>query len=65
MNSAVRGLMLPEGGTMKKKKRVLDPGKETRRRARKTGMTAGTTRVIPDKRKKGEKHRKRWMEEDT
>lgn len=60
----MRGLMLPEGGTMKKKKRVLDPGKEARRRARKTGIAPATTRVILDKRKKSEKHKKRWMEEE-
>lgn len=61
----MRGLMLPEGGTMKKKKRVLDPGKEARRRARKTGIAPGTTRVIPDKRKRSEKHKKRWMEQES
>lgn len=61
----MRGLMLPEGGTMKKKKRVLDPGKEARRRARKTGTAPASTRVILDKRRKREKHKKRWIAEES
>ena len=50
---------------MKKKKRVLDAGKEARRRARKTGIAPATTRVIQDKRKRTEKHRKSWLEEEV
>jgi hypothetical protein len=56
--------MLPEGVDMKKRKRKLDAGKEARRRARVSGLKPGATRVIPDKRKKEEKHRKRWGEEE-
>jgi hypothetical protein len=55
--------MLPEGATMKKKKRKLEAGKEARRRARKAGLAPGATRVIEDKRRKKEKHKKRWVEE--
>lgn len=58
-----RDEMLPEVGRMKKKKRQLDAGKEARRRARKTGVAPAATRVIQDKRKKEEKHKKRWPEE--
>ena len=50
---------------MKKRKRKLDVGKEARRRARKTGLAPGITRVIEDKRKKAEKHKKKWVEEDA
>jgi hypothetical protein len=57
--------MLPEGATMKKRKRHLDAGREARRRARKTGLAPGATRVIEDKRKKKEKHKKGWMEEEN
>jgi hypothetical protein len=44
------------------KKRAIDPGKEARRVARKSGLAPAVTRVIPDKRKKPEKHKKRWPE---
>jgi hypothetical protein len=56
--------MLPEGARMKKRKRKLDVGKEARRRARRTGLAPGITRVIEDKRKKAEKHKKKWVEEE-
>jgi hypothetical protein len=46
----------------RKKKRTIDLGKEARRVARKSGLAPAVTRVIPDKRKKPEKHRKRWLE---
>jgi len=39
------------------RKRKLDKGLEARRLARKVGLAAATTRVIPDKRKKPEKHK--------
>jgi hypothetical protein len=42
---------------MKKKKR-LDKGTEARRLARKAAAKAGATRVVLDKRKKQEKHKK-------
>lgn len=48
---------------MKKRKHRLDAGREARRRARKTGLAPATTRVIEDKRRKKEKHKKRWLEE--
>jgi hypothetical protein len=46
----------------RKKKRTIDVGNEARRVARKSGLAPAVTRVIPDKRKKPEKHRKRWLE---
>jgi hypothetical protein len=48
-------------GAMKKKKK-LEKGKEARRRARAAGVAAAGTRVIEDKRKKPEKHKGRWLE---
>lgn len=47
---------------MKKRRKRLDAATEARRRARKSGLTPATTRVVPDKRKRPEKHPKRWME---
>jgi len=49
---------------MKKRKRKLEAGKEARRRARVSGLKPGATRVIADKRKKAEKHKGKWMEEE-
>jgi hypothetical protein len=46
----------------RRKKRTIDLGKEARRVARKSGLTPSVTRVIPDKRKKSEKHKKHWLE---
>jgi len=46
----------------RRKKRTIDVGKEARRVARKSGLAPAATRVIPDKRKKPEKHKKRWPE---
>jgi len=57
--------MLPEGAKMKKRKRKLEAGKEARRRARASGLKPGATRMIADKRLKGEKHKKRWVEEES
>jgi hypothetical protein len=46
------------------KKKKLDKGVEARRRARKAGLVPATTRVVPDKRKKPEKHKRDlWIEE--
>jgi len=42
---------------MKRRKKKLDTGTEARRAARKSGIKAGATRVIPDKRKKPPKHK--------
>jgi hypothetical protein len=43
---------------MRKKKKKLDAGTEARRRARKIGLAPAGMRVIPDKRRKPEKHKK-------
>jgi len=42
----------------KQKKQRLDKGVEARRRARKSGLAPAGTKVIPDKRKKPEKHKR-------
>jgi hypothetical protein len=47
---------------MKKRKKVLDKGTEARRAARKSGIVPAVTRVIPDKRKRPPKHKKRLLE---
>jgi len=41
----------------RRKKKKLDKGVEARRRARRSGLAPAGTRVIPDKRKKPEKHK--------
>jgi len=41
----------------KRGKKRLDKGTEARRRARRSGLAPANTRVIPDKRKKPEKHK--------
>ncbi len=46
----------------KRKKKGLDKGVEARRRARKAGLAPAGTRVIPDKRKKPEKHKHNLFE---
>jgi hypothetical protein len=46
----------------KKKKKKLEKGIEARRRARKSGLAPANTRVIPDKRKKPEKHKPNLLE---
>ena len=47
------------------KKRKLDKGVEARRRARKAGLVPATTRVVPDKRNKAEKHKRDLVNEDV
>jgi hypothetical protein len=47
---------------MKKRKKVLDKGIEARRAARNSGIAPAVTRVIPDKRKRPAKHKKRLVE---
>jgi len=42
----------------------VDIGKETRRRARERAGAPPGERVIPDKRKRPPKHKKRMLEED-
>lgn len=46
----------------RRKKRVIDVGKEARRAGRKSGIAPAVTRVIPDKRKRAEKHKKQWLD---
>jgi hypothetical protein len=46
----------------KRKKKIIDLGKEARRVARKSGIAPAVTRVIPDKRKRPPKHKKEWLE---
>jgi hypothetical protein len=48
---------------MKRRREKLDKGVEARRVARKSGLTAGATRVIPDKRRKPAKHKKALLNE--
>ena len=49
---------------MKKKKKKLEKGKEARRRARAAGLSPAGTKVIEDKRKKPEKHKSEWLQEE-
>jgi hypothetical protein len=46
----------------RRKSKTIDIGKEVRRVARKSGVAPGVTRVIPNKRKRPEKHKKQWLE---
>ena len=46
----------------RRKKKTIDVGKEARRVARKSGIVPAVTRVIPDKRKRPEKHKKQWFD---
>jgi hypothetical protein len=48
----------------KRKKKILDVGKEARRAARLSGLAPAVTRVIADKRKRPPKHRKKWLEKE-
>jgi hypothetical protein len=43
------------------RKKKLDKAIEARRRARKAGIVLSNTRVIPDKRKKPEKHKNKLL----
>jgi hypothetical protein len=47
---------------MRKRKKVLDKGTEARRAARNSGIAPAATRVIPDKRKRAPKHKKKVIE---
>ncbi len=47
----------------KRRKQRLDKGVEARRRARKSGLAPAGTKVIPDKRKKPEKHKPNLLKE--
>lgn len=46
----------------RRKKKIIDVGKEARRVARNSGIAPAVTRVIPDKRKRPPKHKKRVLE---
>jgi hypothetical protein len=46
----------------KRKKKIIDVGKEARRAARNSGLVPAVTRVIPDKRKRPPKHKKQLLE---
>jgi hypothetical protein len=48
---------------MRKKKKRFDKGKEARRLARSAAAAPAVTKVVPDKRKKPEKHKKTWRDE--
>jgi hypothetical protein len=48
---------------MRKTKKRLDKGREARRLARSAAAPPAATKVVPDKRKKPEKHKKKWVEE--
>ncbi|HME11259.1 MAG TPA: hypothetical protein VKF79_00250 [Candidatus Acidoferrum sp.] len=49
----------------KRKKKGIDPAKEARRRARKSGLAPAATRVIVDKRLRPPKHKKQELEPDA
>lgn len=49
---------------MKKRRKKLDKGTETRRRARNSGLVPGATRVMEDKRRKPPKHKHRLQSEE-
>jgi hypothetical protein len=55
---------VPAENDMRKKKK-LEKGKEARRRARVAGVAPAGTRVIEDKRKKPEKHKRRWLQDQS
>jgi hypothetical protein len=48
---------------MPKKKKRFDKGAEARRLARKVVPKPSTTKVVEDKRRKPEKHKKEWTNE--
>ena len=48
-----------------RKRKKLEKGTEARRRARAAGAAPAGTRVIEDKRKKPEKHKRRWLEQES
>jgi hypothetical protein len=49
----------------KRKKKTLDPATEVRRRARASGLSPSSTRVIADKRQRPPKHRKKELEREV
>jgi hypothetical protein len=59
-----RGFQCNGAGMKKRKKKIIDVGKEARRVARKSGVAPAATRVIPDKRKLPLKHKKQGIEKE-
>jgi hypothetical protein len=53
------------GKMKRRKKEIIDVAKEARRVARKSGLAPAVTRVIADKRKRPEKHKKQWLETEV
>jgi hypothetical protein len=49
----------------RKRKKVINKGKEARRAARNSGLAPSATRVIPDKRKRPAKHKKQLLEREA
>jgi hypothetical protein len=49
----------------KRKKKILDVGKEARRAARQSGIAPSATRVIADKRKRPPKHGKKLLDPEA
>jgi len=49
---------------MKRRQKKLEKGTEARRRARKSALAPGATRVIEDKRKNPQKHKRDWLREE-
>jgi hypothetical protein len=61
----MREIIWRAGVVKKRKKKRFDAGKEARRRARASGVSPASTRVIPDKRKRSPKHKKDWVDIDA
>jgi hypothetical protein len=49
---------------MKQRKKLLEKGKEARRRARRSGLAPATTRIIEDKRRKPSRHKRDLVPEE-
>jgi len=62
-----REIGVPRGTnrSMSRKKKKLDKGNEARRLARKAAARPGATRVVEDRRRKPEKHRGKWLEQEA
>lgn len=58
-----RILTSAEFGVTIMKRKKLDKGTEARRLARKAAARPGATKVVQDRRKKPEKHKGKWLEE--
>jgi hypothetical protein len=48
---------------MKRRRKRIEKGAEARRRARKSGLAPAVTRIIEDKRRKPQKHKKDLLRE--